>query len=104
MSTNSKLDRRNFLKNAAAGAASVALLSGKTAAMPIETALTLPASLSQRRIIPLNDGWLYSEKFETAATDPKFKDAGLTRVTIPHTNKMLPVGGFDEKEYCFVSL
>ena len=105
MSENSKLNRRNFLKNAAAGAASVALLSQKAAAMPSEpTMLTLPASQSMRRVIPLNDGWLYSEKNEAGATDPKFKDSLFARVTIPHTNKLLPASGFDEKEYTFVSV
>ena len=104
MSRNSKLDRRNFLKNAAAGAASVALLSKNAHAEISETALTLPPSPSKRRIIPLNDGWLFSEKVETGSTDPKHKDSGYARVTIPHTNKLLPIGGFDEKEYCFVSI
>ena len=33
-----------------------------------------------------------------------FNDKNFTRVTIPHTNKMLPVSGFDEKEYMFVSV
>ena len=34
---------------------------------------------------------------------PAFNDKTWAKVTIPHTNKMLPMSGFDEQEYCFVS-
>src|SRR6185503_11782351 len=61
-------------------------------------------STSQRRILPLNHNWLYSEKNLPGGTAASFNDAGFTRVTIPHTNKMLPWHGFDDKEYQFVSL
>ena len=35
---------------------------------------------------------------------PAFNDRGWRSVNIPHTNKMLPMNGFDEKEYMFVSV
>ena len=102
---NSKLNRRNFLKTSAIGAAGFSLLANSS--VNAETAaenVLLPASISERRIIPLNHRWLYSEKFTPEAVQSNFNDKNFQRVTIPHTNKMLPVSGFDEKEYMFVSI
>jgi len=96
-----KLDRRNFLKTTAVGAAGLSLLANSTAAE--EIALPLPDSVSLRRIIPLNHGWLFSESSSSAAMQASFNDKAWMRVNIPHTNKMLPANGFDEKEYTFVS-
>jgi beta-galactosidase len=98
-----KLTRRHFLKTSAAGAAAITLAAnaeGET----IDTTLTAQQSVSQRRIIPLNHDWLYTDKPPANGTATIFNDRNFTRVTIPHTNKMLPVSGFDEKEYTFVSL
>jgi len=102
---DSKLNRRNFLKTSAIGAAGISLLANSTAnAEVIEANIALPASISERRIIPLNHRWLYSEKSSPEALQTNFNDKSFTRVTIPHTNKMLPMNGFDEKEYTFVSV
>jgi beta-galactosidase len=38
------------------------------------------------------------------ATRPEFDDSRFARVTIPHTNRLLPWHGFDEKESQFVSI
>jgi beta-galactosidase len=101
---DSKLDRRNFLKTTAVGAAGLSLLAKSEAdAAPTEAALALPESISSRRIISLNKGWLYSETSSAAAMQPGFNDKGFVRVNIPHTNKMLPASGFAEQEYMFVS-
>jgi beta-galactosidase len=102
---DSKLNRRNFLKTSAIGAASLSLLANSTtkAETPAENT-ALPESISERRIIPLNHRWLYSEKFTPEAVQVNFNDKNFERVNIPHTNKMLPVSGFDEKEYMFVSV
>lgn len=103
MNNKSKIGRRGFLKTSAAGAAGIALLAENAdASVPIE--LQLPASSSERRIIPLNDGWLFSERVRAGATDAVHNDRGYKQVTIPHTNKLLPASGFDEKEYTFVSV
>lgn len=103
MTNKSKIGRRGFLKTSAAGAAEIALLADRSeAALPIE--LPMPQSTSDRRIIPLNDGWLFSEKVLPGATDAVHNDRGYKQVTIPHTNKLLPASGFDEKEYTFVSV
>src|SRR6185369_2189384 len=61
-------------------------------------------SISSRRIIPFNHAWLFTDKPTAMATTATFNDKGLTGVTIPHTNKMLPMNGFDEEEYMFVSI
>lgn len=102
---DSKLNRRNFLRTSAIGAAGISLLANSAAnAEVIEENIALPASISERRIIPLNHRWLYSEKSSPEALQTNFNDKSFTRVTIPHTNKMLPMNGFDEKEYTFVSV
>lgn len=102
---NSKLNRRNFLKTSAIGAAGISLLANSTTKAEITNEnIELPASISERQIIPLNHRWLYSEKFTPEATQVNFNDKNFARATIPHTNKMLPMSGFDEKEYMFVSV
>lgn len=100
---NTKLNRRNFLKTTAAGAAAITLAAsakGET----IDPTLLAQSTISQRRIIPLNHDWLYSETVPANGTAVNFNDKNFARVTIPHTNKLLPMNGFDEKEYTFVSL
>lgn len=102
-SEKNKLTRRNFLKTTAAGAAAISFAAnakGET----IDPMLAAPPSPSQRTIIPLNHDWLYSETVPAGGTAANFNDKPFRRVTIPHTNKMLPMNGFDEKEYMFVSL
>jgi beta-galactosidase len=93
------LDRRNFIKASTAGLAGLSLL-------PQLSTVTLGqgSNSSQRLVFPLNHKWLYSEKNIPNGTTRDFDDTGFTRVTIPHTNKMLPWHGFDDKEYQFVSL
>ena len=46
----------------------------------------------------MGEGWW------RAATRPDFDDRQFQRVTLPHTNKVLPWHSFDEKEYQFVSI
>lgn len=91
------------MKTSAIGAASISLLANSTKAETVEIG-ALPASISERRIIPLNTRWLYSEKSSPEALQTNFNDKNFARVSVPHTNKMLPVSGFDEKEYMFVSV
>lgn len=95
-----RIGRRKFLEATGAGVAGVTLLSQFS-----KVTLAMPAAnSSQRRVFPLNHKWLYSEKNIPGGTSPRFNDAGFTRVTIPHTNKLLPWHGFDDKDYQFVSL
>ena len=96
---NKGIDRRKFIKASGAGLAGLTLLPQLSTAT-----LAQGASTSKRRVFPLNHKWLYSEKNLPNGTSPRFSDTGFTRITIPHTNKMLPWHGFDDKEYQFVSL
>ncbi len=99
-----KINRRNFLKTSAVGAAGISLLANSTRENFAFENPVLPESISTRRVFPLNHRWLYSDQPTTDATAVKFNDKNFQRVTIPHTNKMLPVNGFAEKEYMFVSV
>lgn len=93
------IDRRKFIQAGGAGLAGLTLLPQLST-----VAFAQGATTSERRIFPLNHKWLYSEKTVPNGTSPGFNDTGFTRVTIPHTNKMLPWHGFDDKEYQFISL
>jgi len=104
MSQENKLNRRNFLKTGAAGAASLAALANLPAKASAAENLAVPASVSARRIIPLNHGWLFTDQPAKDATSAKFDDRDFRRVTIPHANKLLPASGFSESEYTFVSV
>lgn len=98
MSRN-KLDRRKFLQSAGTGLAGLTLLTK----LPVRSSAQSARS-SLRRLYPLNHNWLYREQAQPQATATAFNDSGFKRVTIPHTNKLLPWHGFDDKEYEFVSI
>jgi beta-galactosidase len=93
-----RLNRRSFIKASGVGLAGLTLLPN------IDLFAQDGGSGSQRRIFPLNHKWLFSEKVPVNGHSPTFNDRGFARVTIPHTNKLLPWHGFDDKEYEFVSL
>ncbi|HRH42240.1 MAG TPA: glycoside hydrolase family 2 TIM barrel-domain containing protein [Pyrinomonadaceae bacterium] len=96
---DSKLNRRNFLKASAVGVTALTTANNFFA----EELIALPSE-SGRQIIELNHGWLYNEKFMSESIQPKFNDKSFTVVNIPHTNKVMPLNGFDEQDYCFVSI
>lgn len=91
-----RLNRRSFVKSSSVGLLGLSLL-------PIDSRAATQAE-SSRRTYPLNTKWLFSEKNPPNGTSARFDDTRFTRVTIPHTNKMLPWHGFDDKDYQFVSL
>lgn len=96
---SSGIDRRRFIKTSGVGLAGLTLLPSLSGA-----ALAQHHDTSHRRVYPLNHKWLYSEKNPANGARLQFNDATFTKVTIPHTNKLLPWHGFDDKEYQFVSL
>ena len=96
MNSDNKCNRRNFLKAGGATVAGLTALRGFAFAQP-------SADVSLRRVFPLNQRWLFNETATPEATNPVLKDAAWQRVTLPHTNKMLPWHGFDDKDYQFVS-
>src|ERR1044071_9550900 len=89
-----RIDRRSFVKSSGVGLVGLSLLSLTTKAQTQEG----------RRVYALNRRWLFSEKNLSGGTALRFDDSRFTRVTLPHTNKMLPWHGFDDKDYEFVSL
>ena len=98
MSTK-KLNRRRFLLAGGAGLTGLTLLPKVSFAGQARESVT-----SQRHIYALNHGWLFSDKVVPDATRTVINEAAFKRVTIPHTNKLLPWHGFDDKEYEFVSI
>lgn len=92
------LDRRDFLKAGGVGVLGLTLLNEFGFGQKAKNAD------SQRQIFPLNNKWLFSEKVAPDGTSPTFNDSQFKRVTIPHTNRIFPWHGFDEKDYQFISL
>src|SRR5438105_2452226 len=92
------MNRRDFVKT---GSATLAAL-----ALPSE-ALMLPTPTGPsagRLVFPLNRNWRFSAQRSENETAVNFDDSKFEQVTIPHSNKMLPWHGFDEKSYQFVSI
>jgi beta-galactosidase len=56
-----------------------------------------------RRVYPLNRNWLFSSKTSPDWADPSLDDGAFERITLPHTNRLLPWHSFDDKDYQFVS-
>jgi len=98
MKNRKELDRRSFLQKGGVGLTGLALLQQFSSLANGQS-----EARSARRVFQLNHNWLFSEKAGPEMTRPGFIDAGFKRVTIPHTNKLLPWHGFDDKEYEFVS-
>ena len=84
------MQRRDFLKAAAMA----------VAALPVDAA----AQPAQRHVFSVNRNWLYGGKAAPGATLPDFNDSHFERVTIPHSNVVLPWHSFDDKAYQFVSV
>ncbi len=92
-----RIGRRSFVKSCGVGLIGVSFL-------PLATNAAQDGADTGRRIYPLNRKWLFSEKNIANGTALRFDDTRFTRVTIPHTNKLMPWHGFDDKDYQFVSL
>lgn len=88
------LSRRDFVIAGFAGPALVA----------VAKATPLKSRTSSRRVFSLNSEWLFGERRETSGTQRKHVEALFKKVTIPHTNCVLPWHGFDSRESQFVSL
>src|SRR5271156_1122169 len=84
------MQRRDFLK-----AAAVAV-----AALPAEAA----PGQTPRQVFSMNRNWLYGGRATPGSASPDFDDGRFARVTIPHSNVLLPWHSFDDKTYQFVSI
>jgi beta-galactosidase len=89
------VDRRDFVKSTGT------LLAGAALATP---SLAKPSMETGRLVLPINRGWRFNPSVVPGGHDLGFDDTKFERVAIPHTNKMLPWHGFDDKDYQFVSL
>jgi len=67
-------------------------------------AMAAGAQPLERRVFRLNRNWLYGGKNLAGASTPGFDDTRFERVTLPHTNVVLPWHSFDDKAYEFVSI
>jgi beta-galactosidase len=91
------MDRRDFLK-------STGTLIAATAVAPAGLAAETTPPARGRMVLPINRRWRYSPKATDAAHERNFDDSAFARVTVPHTNILLPWHSFDEKAYEFVSI
>lgn len=91
------MDRREFLK---AGIAGLGPLAGGMSAAGEQT----ETESGGRLVLPMNRGWLYSPRFTPEAAKRDFDEAGMARVTLPHSNVLLPWHSFDERSYQIVSV
>ena len=99
------MNRRNVIKTGVAGLGGWWLLRDQSEATgrPAPVASSESAS-SPRVVLSMNRNWLYGGKAVPGSSGADFDDSKFQRVTIPHTNKMLPWHSFDEKEFQFVSI
>lgn len=93
------MNRRDFLKQGAAGMAAAGFLNDLS--LEAESA---PLGEQPRYQLSLNRNWLFGGTAVAGSSGPDFDDSRFERVTIPHANKALPWHSFDEKEYQFVSI
>jgi beta-galactosidase len=96
--TSDQVPRREFLKTTGAGLAGFGLLPALSITGHAQS------SAAARVVVPLNHNWLFSDKVLPNAASATLDDSRFQRVTIPHTNKLLPWHGFDDKTYQFISL
>jgi len=98
------MNRRNVIKTGVAGLGGWWLLRNESQAAGRQTAANAKTASSPRVVLSMNRNWLYGGKTVPGSSAVNFDDSKFQRVTIPHTNKMLPWHSFDEKEFQFVSI
>jgi len=86
------MNRRTFLTAGGIAASSTLLLAQRA------------VSGVTQRALPMNRNWLFGGKAAPGSTEPAFDDRHFERVTLPHTNVMLPWHSFDESRYEVVSI
>jgi beta-galactosidase len=86
------MNRRTFLTAGGIAASSAWLLAQKV------------STDAAQRALPMNRNWLFGGKVVPGSTEPAFDDRHFERVTLPHTNVMLPWHSFDDSRYQFVSI
>ncbi len=56
-----------------------------------------------REVFSINQRWLYSKGFHPSYMRKKCDESDFVEVTLPHTNQIVPLSGFDDKIYQFIS-
>ena len=56
-----------------------------------------------RNTTPINDGWLFAERYEEGMERAQTIESAFVPVRIPHTSCELPLNNFDERESQLVS-
>jgi beta-galactosidase len=72
--------------------------------MPTLSAAETNESPSARRIYRMNRDWLFGGRKTADATAVNFDDSSFSKVTLPHSNVMLPWHSFDDRAYEHVSV
>ncbi|HEV2424564.1 MAG TPA: glycoside hydrolase family 2 TIM barrel-domain containing protein [Terriglobia bacterium] len=98
------MNRRNLMKRGLAGLGSAWLLRKSNLAESLPPREAAPLSPAPRHLLSLNTNWLYGGKNVAGSMEAGFDDSGFQRVTLPHTNRLLPWHSFDEREFQFVSI
>jgi beta-galactosidase len=87
-----QLDRRMFLLGSAA-----------LGALEAQAQTVAPKADAHRRIYNLNQKWLFGGKARAGVSSPDFDDSQWRKITLPHTNAILPWHSFDEGAFQYVS-
>jgi beta-galactosidase len=93
------MQRRDFLKSSGAVVASGII--GKNALS--QSLSTSDATSSGRMMLPINRNWRFRPEAPQGFQARNFDESGFEKIAIPHTNKLQPWHGFDEKSYEFIS-
>ena len=56
-----------------------------------------------RNTMPINDGWLFAERYEEGMERALTDESAFVPVRIPHTSRELPLNNFDERESQLIS-
>jgi beta-galactosidase len=56
-----------------------------------------------RRVYSLCQNWLFSKSFHPSHMEKDCPEHAFTPVILPHTNQLLPINAFDDKDFQFVS-
>src|ERR1022692_1613337 len=87
-----QLDRRIFILGSAAAGALAA-----------QTQPVAPNPDGHRRSYDLNRKWLFGGKTRAGVSSPGFNDSDWRKITLPHTNAILPWHSFAESAFQYVS-
>jgi beta-galactosidase len=94
-----EIDRRAFLKSTGTCIAIAAMTESGFGLASHPSAQT-----SGRRVLPLNQRWLYHPDFSEEAISPSFDDSAFEHVVLPHSNTPVPWHNVDQNSYQFVSI